>query len=115
MTYEPFSVVVIPLPFNDSVQSKKRPALVLSSIEYQQQANHITVMMITSDKNRAWPNDYPIKNLESCGLTAPSIVRPKVFTLDNRLIIKSIGKLQPDEQKLISEALRGFLSLEVNR
>lgn len=108
MTYEPFSVVVIPFPFNDCAQTKKRPALVLSSIEYQQQTNYITLMMITSDRNRAWPNDYPIKNLESCGLTAPSIIRPKIFTLDNRLIIKTIGKLQQDEQKEISQVLNAF-------
>lgn len=93
MTYKPFSVVVVPFPFTDQNVAKRRPALVLSSIEHQQQTNHATLMMITTAKKSAWWNDYPIKSLQNAGLPRHSIIRQKVFTLDSRLIIKSIGCL----------------------
>ncbi|MGZ8237012.1 MAG: hypothetical protein ACXW1Z_15385 [Methylobacter sp.] len=43
--------------------------------------------MITSAKHTAWPLDTPIENLTAAGLPVPSIIRLKLLTLDNRLIL----------------------------
>jgi mRNA interferase MazF len=93
VTYKPFSVVVVPFPFVDQERSKRRPALVLSTIDHQKQTHHITLLMITSAKRSSWPSDYSINNLVSAGLSAPSIIRQKLFTVDISLIIKNIGEL----------------------
>ncbi|MCE3238655.1 MAG: hypothetical protein K0R24_1636 [Gammaproteobacteria bacterium] len=93
MIYKPFSIVTVPFPFTDKNATKRRPALVLSSVEHQRQTHHVTLMMITTAKKSAWWNDYPIKSLQNTGLPMHSIIRQKVFTLDFRLIIKSIGCL----------------------
>lgn len=105
MTYEPFSIVVVPFPFTDHGATKRRPALVLSSIEHQQHTSHATLAMITTAKKSAWWNDYAIKSLKGTGLPVSSIVRQKVFTLDSRLIIKSIGELSAAE---IKEVMKRF-------
>ncbi len=68
MTYKPFSIVVVPFPFTDQEHTKKRPALVLSSAEHQEHTQHITLLMITSAKNSAWPSDHLISSLEGTGL-----------------------------------------------
>ena len=97
--YKPFSVVVVPFPFTDSTKTKRRPALVLSSEEQQQHTKHITLAMITSAKHSEWFGDCNITDLEKTGLTAESVIRQKIFTLDSRLIINSIGALSVTDRK----------------
>ncbi len=106
MISEPFDVVVVPFPFTDSAQTKRRPALVLSqNMNFGNVINHSILAMITSRKNDPWPLDCEIKNKKLSGLTAPSVVRMKLFTLDNRLIIRKIGYLSKDDQKQVKHSL----------
>jgi hypothetical protein len=39
----------------------------------------------------------------------PSVVRMKFFTLDNRLIIRSIGRLSPVDRQQLLDSLRQLL------
>ncbi|MFC1862728.1 type II toxin-antitoxin system PemK/MazF family toxin [Thermodesulfobacteriota bacterium] len=106
MTYEPFDVVVVPFPFIDSSRTKRRPALVLSQkIDFGAVIEQSVLAMITSQKNEPWPLDVAIKNKKQSGLTTPSIVRMKLFTLDNRLILRKIGRLAKSDQMQVKESL----------
>ena len=66
--------------------------------------------MITTRAHRAWPGDSEIQNLESAGLPLPCIVRLKIFTLDNRLLMRKIGVLAPADQRCVSGALKSHLA-----
>ena len=106
MTYEPFDVVVVPFPFTDSSRTKRRPALVLSKkSDFGAIIEHSVLAMITSQKNEPWPLDIAIKNKKQSGLTANSVVRMKLFTLDNRFIIRKIGHLSKADQNQIKQSL----------
>ena len=106
MTYEPFDVVVVPFPFTDSSRAKRRPALVLSQkIGFGVIIEHSVLAMITSQKNEPWPLDIAIKNKKQSGLTANSVVRMKLFTLDNRFIIRKIGHLSKADQTQVKQSL----------
>jgi mRNA interferase MazF len=39
------------------------------------------------------------------GLTASSVVRIKLFTLDNRFIIRKIGRLSDNDQQAVKQRL----------
>lgn len=106
MTYEPFSVVTVPFPFVDKDTVKRRPAVVMSSEKHQIDTQHVTVLMITSAKNSSWSSDYLITDLNSTGLLSPSIIRQKLFTIDQRLIIKSIGELSKKDKEMTLKKLR---------
>ncbi len=94
MIYEPFDVIVVPFPFTDSLKTKKRPALVLSQkTDFGVKIEQSVLAMITSQKNDPWPLDIAVKNEKQSGLTAPSVIRMKIFTLDNRFILRKIGHL----------------------
>jgi mRNA interferase MazF len=67
--------------------------------------------MITSAKNSSWESDHLINSLAETGLTSPSIIRQKIFTLDTRLIIKSTGKLSSKDKKEILKKLSAHLQL----
>ncbi len=106
MIYKPFDVVVVPFPFTDSAQTKRRPALVLSqNAGFGDKIEQSVLAMITSQKNDPWPLDCLIKNKKQSGLTAPSLVRMKLFTLDNRFILRKIGHLSKNDQKQVIQSL----------
>jgi len=110
VTCDLFEVVVVPFPFTDTSGSKRRPALVVSEPEaFGDVIGHSVLAMITSAKNARWPLDAEIEDLEAAGLRAPSVVRMKLFTLDHRLILRSAGRLAPEDAERVREALARLL------
>ncbi len=104
-TYKQADVVVVPFPFADRKAQKRRPALVVSKPAFQDSHGHIILAMVTSAENSPWPSDITITDLESSGLSAPSVVRLKLFTLDERLILAKLGSLGPHDQKRVWQKL----------
>ena len=112
MDYDRFEVVIVPFPFTDKAQVKRRPALVLSGHRaFSKMAGHSVLAMITSAKNAPWPFDVPIADLSQAGLPAPSVVRMKLFTLDHRFIIAKSGMLASKDRKAVTKALEMLLDM----
>lgn len=108
-TYDAFDIVVVPFPFIDSVESKKRPAIVLSRAKaFNESSNAAILAMITSSLHSPWPCDVEIKDLAAAGLPAKSLIRMKLFTLDKRLILKKIGTLGDKDQKSLVKSLQAI-------
>lgn len=110
MTYEAFDVVIVPFPFTDRAATKRRPALVLSDRStFNAGIGHVVLAMITSASHARWPLDVALKDLGSAGLTAASVVRMRLFTLDERLIPRKLGSLAAADRKAVVGALRKLL------
>lgn len=112
VTYDPFSIVIVPFPFTDKPHTKRRPALVLSNTHHQKETGHITLLMVTSAKHSNWKSDYQIDHLQSTGLNSPSIIRQKIFTIDIRLIIEKSGDLFDSDVKKIKNLLAAHLAIK---
>jgi mRNA interferase MazF len=110
MTYKRFEVLVVPFPFTDSSAEKRRPALVLSAEAFQDRIGHIVLAMITSRENRGWPLDAEITDLKLAGLPHPSVVRMKIFTLDERFVVRKAGRLCPADCAAVQRNLTLLLS-----
>ena len=94
MIFEAFDVVVVPFPFSDRATTRRRPALLLSDrAAFNDGVDHAVLAMITSAANSDWLLDVEITNLKAAGLPSASIVRMKLFTLDQQLIIRKVGSL----------------------
>jgi mRNA interferase MazF len=96
-------VIVVPFPFSDLTQTKRRPALVISELE----GNDLILCQITSrsvrDKYTIMLND---KDFVSGSLKQPSNVRPnRIFTADNNIVLYRIGNLKTDKLKEIIERI----------
>lgn len=109
MIFEAFDTVVVPFPFTDRTAAKRRPALVLSSAAFNGPAGHAVLAMITSAKNAPWPLDVPITDREAAGLTAESVVRMKLFTLDARLVLRKAGRLAEADAAAVRASLMELL------
>jgi len=113
VTFEAFDVVVVPFPFTDRSTTKRRPALVLSDAHnYNKKVGQSVLAMITSAQHSDWPLDIEIGNLVAAGLPASSVVRMKLFTLDNQLVLRKAGALGNDDQESVSRALRQLFGLD---
>jgi len=106
---KPFDVVVVPFPFTDRRASKRRPALALSSETFSADSGHSVLAMITSAANPPWPMDVAI-DAGTAGLRAPSKVRMKLFTLDNRLILHRTGNLSQADQRAVAAVVKKLLA-----
>jgi len=85
-------VVVVPFPFSDLTQSKRRPALVIAELT----GKDVILCQITSQ----WINDeYAIlideKDFDEGGLNQRSHIRPnRIFTADSSIILYPVGHLK---------------------
>ncbi|MSU23947.1 MAG: type II toxin-antitoxin system PemK/MazF family toxin [Opitutus sp.] len=109
MTFKAFDVVVVPFPFTDSAATKRRPAVVLSAQGFNDRAAHLVLAMITSIENRGWPLDVELRDLAGAGLSHPSLVRMKLFTLDERFVLRKAGVLAAADRAAVRRALAMLL------
>lgn len=109
MICDPGDVAVVPFPFSERPGSKRRPALVLSRRRFNQ-AGHTIFAMITTKDHSPWPGDVTVEDLETAGLPRPCIVRWKLFTLDNRLILRRAGSLGEPDRKATRASLELHLA-----
>jgi len=84
-------VVVVPFPFSDLTQAKRRPALVIAKLE----GDDLILCQITSQAIR---DNYAIsiddKDFETGSLKQSSNVRPnRIFTADSHIVLYKIGNL----------------------
>ena len=96
-------IVVVPFPFSDLTQSKKRPALVIAELK----GNDVILCQITSQ----WvKDDYGIliddNDFEHGSLKQKSYIRPnRIFTADNNIILYSVGRLNKKRIENVIEKL----------
>lgn len=102
-------IVIVPFPFVDNANVKSRPALVVSSKIFNEEQDHSIMVMITTGAAAQWKSDTEITDLKLAGLPIKSFIRLKFFTLDNRLIKKTIGKLDESFFNEVKETLTSYL------
>lgn len=99
-------IVVVPFPFVDRVAEKRRPSLVLSHAAFNDSHGHSICAMITTAARAKWPSDVAIENLKPAGLKHPCVVRWKLFTLPNGIILRRAGRLASRDRETIVAAAR---------
>ncbi len=89
-----------------------RPALVVSAPHFQSNSGHVVLAIVTSDMNSSWPLDWAIQEMKGTGLPKPCVVRFKLFSLDERLILNNLGALASRDRSGVAECLRQLLPLQ---
>jgi mRNA interferase MazF len=102
-------VVVVPFPFVDIPITKRRPAVVLSAETFNAENDHSVLVMITTGAASIWPSDITISDEPAAGLKHRSVVRWKVFTVPNRLVVDRIGALSGRDRAAVRRSAQAFL------
>jgi mRNA interferase MazF len=99
-------VVVIPFPFSDLTQVKRRPALVITDLS----GNDLILCQITS---QTISDQYAISltddDFQSGSLKRKSNIRPnRLFTADNHIVLYKIGHLK---NNMINEVIKKIIHI----
>ncbi len=96
-------VVVVPFPFSDLTQAKRRPALVISKLE----GDDLILCQITSQFIK---DNYAIsltdKDFAKGSLKQQSNIRPnRIFTADNHIVLYKVGSLKTEKLNEVIEKI----------
>lgn len=112
--FQPWDVVLVPLPCTESNYAKVRPALVVSTEILSTKTGKYLLSMITSAQHARSYGDVLISDLKLAGLPGESIIRPsKLATFEEALFVRRIGTLSTTDRKKTSTQLREFLCVGV--
>lgn len=103
---------VIWIDFPGVVQTKRRPAVILSSASYHASRPDVIVGLITSQLAKSnSPTDHILKDWQSSGLRVPSAFRAFLVTLPQSSIVSTMGTLSPQDWSQV--VLRVQLAIEL--
>lgn len=100
-------VVVVPFPFSDLTQAKRRPALIIAELE----GNDLILCQITSQSIRdRYAVSIDDNEFETGALRQRSNVRPnRIFTADRHIILYRVGHLKPEKVDQIIDRIVDIL------
>lgn len=109
MICDRFETVVVPFPFAELPVLKRRPVVVVSSRAFNQANGASLVAMITAAKETRWSSDIALSDLTAAGLLIPCILRMRLVTLPNDLILRGLGRLAPLDRLVCERGLAEML------
>lgn len=103
-------VVLVPFPFTDQAGAKKRPAVVVSSDAYNGARPDLVLMAITSQQRGAANiGETEVTEWQKAGLLKPSFIKPIVTTIEKKLVLKRLGRLEQQDRDELQNSLRIML------
>jgi mRNA interferase MazF len=102
-------IVVVPFPFVDVAAEKRRPSVVLSRQAFNRSNAHSICAMVTTAGQTKWLSDIAIIDLAAGGLPRPCVVRFKLFTLPNEIILRRAGTLAEADRDHLLTAARAIM------
>lgn len=106
--YKQGEILIVPFPFSDLSSIRQRPVLVLSKSAENERADDIITCGITSNlKDSLHSVIIDNENLEKGSIPKKSRIKvDKLFTLDKRIIKKSIARLNKETFELVRNEFR---------
>ncbi len=112
-TYKFADIVLVPFPFTDQSTTKKRPAVIVSSREYNNGRPDRIIMAITSRLHQVDKlGEDILVDWEGAGLLKPSVFKPILTTVENTLILRKLGQLQDEDQLILDRIIQDILGAD---
>lgn len=96
-------VVLLPIPFTDLTSRKVRPAIVIG-----RSGADLFLVPISSVLSNT---DFPLSEWRAAGLNVSCGVKAQLATVEERLVVKTVGVLAAADRKALDERLRTWLQL----
>lgn len=96
-------VVVVPFPFTDAETWKPRPVVVVAQLSRN---DSIVCAIMTTRHADGYSISLNDTDFQQGNIDHPSVIRPnRLFTADDKLVMKVRGKLSPDKIREVIQKL----------
>ncbi|MBM2816508.1 MAG: hypothetical protein HW421_3270 [Ignavibacteria bacterium] len=102
-------IVLVKYPFSDLSIFKVRPAIVVNS-EYP--SNDIIIVPLTSRISNLLPGEFTLSMWSESGLNTQSTVKRGFYTIDEKLVIQKIGKLQHVDKIKLDHSIQSWFGFD---
>ncbi len=103
MSCSRFDIVLLPIPFTDLTSRKVRPAIVIGS--------HGVDVFLVPISSQLPNTDFQLREWRAAGLNVSCGVKAQIATVDEKLVIKTIGTLNKMDRETLDLRLRAWLQL----
>ena len=107
-SYSKNEVVLVRYPFSNLSGSKVRPAVVVNEPHV---SKDVIIVPLTSKLPALQAGEFVLADWGDAGLNVQSAVKRGLFTVQQNLIAKSIGKLSDADAGSLENSLRQWLGL----
>jgi mRNA interferase MazF len=104
--YSKHDIVLVRYPFSDLSDSKVRPAIVVSAPHL---SKDVFIVPLTSKLSPLLSGEFVLENWETSGLNVPSAVKRGLYTIQQNLIVRTIGILSNTDAMSLDCSLRDWL------
>lgn len=110
MPYSFGAIVLVPFPFTDQTAVKKRPAVIISSPQYNDLRPDLVIMAVTSQMRVAGDFDgLVLADWQGAGLLKPSAIKPVFATIVRPLVLRDLGALTMRDNQSLAEWMKRLL------
>ena len=111
MTHFEFGdVVLVRVPFTDQRGLKQRPAVVVSGVAYGRARPDVILTAVTSRiRSPRGYGEIGIEDWRTAGLLKPSTIKPVLFTIEQRLVVRVLGRLMKDDRAALKKGCRNLI------
>ena len=107
-SYSRGRVILVRFPFSDLTSAKVRPAIVVSATHPSQD---LLIVPLTSRTDRLQPGEFVMQDWQAAGLNVPSAVKRGVFTIQQSLVIRTLGSISGPDEREVERSMRAWLGL----
>jgi mRNA interferase MazF len=112
IAYRRGDVVLVPFDFTNRAGTRWRPAVIVSSDQYNRSSPDLLIASITGNlRALAHPGDYTLADWKAAGLLRPSLVQTKIATIEASLVGRRLGALTKTDLAGVDTGLRAALEL----
>lgn len=106
MTHSFGEVVLVPFPFTDQSGAKKRPAVIVSGNGYNANRRDLVIMAVTSQvRTPLGFGEAMVHDWQAAGLLKPSVLKPVFTTIEQGLVLRSMGTLSAADVGALRETI----------
>lgn len=112
VTFKRWDLVSVPFPYIEGYDSKRRPALVVSTDSFHAAHQSCFAAMVTTARGMQdlRPDDIPIADWAKAGLPAPCVIRLARLATFEVSSIRRIGSLAARERNAVAALLKRWLA-----
>lgn len=101
-------IVLVRYPFSNLSGAKVRPAVVVNAPHISQD---VIIVPLTSRVIGLLPGEFVLRQWQQAGLNVPSAIKRGLYTVEESLIVKTIGQLTQIDEQALETSLRGWLGI----